>query len=234
MITWSSKSPGARTVAPPIVLAVALLIVACGLPACSRKDASRAQQRPALVTAAQFEPLLLELLRRADPQGAVLLAFWSKADPIPKDLAALADRWRRYGLVTLAVLVDEEVAAGDDDAARRGPGREERPPSPLRGIRFSGTLAEIERIVRASAKPPSALLLNPEGKSLWSSEGFRDLDGLEAVIQVHLGEPSVADGEEGCVCMRLWRRVHVGPRESTPARGPAHGTSGRITPREPA
>lgn len=181
---------------------------------CGGREAPSGKGALATVTAAQLEPLFRELLHRADPQGAVLVVFWSEAEPVPKSFAELAGRWRKYGLATLAIEVE---------------GKGGKPPSPLRGVRYRGSIEDLERIIGFSAGVPGVILLSGQGRDLWRRSDFDDVDGLESIIQVHLGEPSVAQGEEGCVCeAAVPARIHEAPWPPSPrARAAGARHSGR-------
>jgi hypothetical protein len=196
------------------VAAVLLLVFAWS---CQPKGAGREAAPQPIGGAETFRSMLDEAMRRADPQGAVLVVLWTTDQPPPSALEETARHWNRYGLIPVGVcldLVEGAVPESMDGSTPAGPpgkareGRAEGIPREraidrlrkwekshrgvIRGLFYDGEPAVFSTRLGLLGALPSVTLLSAQGAVLWSSEGFGRLPELEAVLNVHLGQPSVA------------------------------------------
>jgi hypothetical protein len=195
-----------------LLLASSALLVSAS---CGDRKAARQEALEPVGGAAPLRSLLDAAMRRADPQGAVLVVLWTTEQPPPKALEDLTKHWYRYGLIPIGVCLDLLPAAdpagtatpGSPEAPRSstagsGPAREEAiarvhawqktRPGRIRGLIYDGDPDVLSRILSRAKATPSVTLLSAQGAVLWSGDGYGGLDELGAILNVHLGEPSVA------------------------------------------
>ncbi len=184
----------------PLILA-GFLILLLG-PACGRNRADRESIPQPLGGGSSFLTLLDEAMRRADPQGAVLVVLWTTDQEPPAALDRIAKDWNRYGLIPIGVCLDlvapadparSEVGSASREAAiARVRSWERSHKGGIRGMIFEGDAGVLARSLDLARSVPSVALLSAQGAVLWSREGFGGLDELEAMLNLHLGQPPLA------------------------------------------
>lgn len=163
-----------------------LLAVSCERP---ERAAGRAQ---AIGDEAALSRMVDRALRKADPQGAVLLVGWATADPPSPALSGIAERWAAHGLVTVGVCLELAQAPGDPAALARVHDWERTHRLPFESLLFEGDPGAFVRRFDLPAADPFLILMNEQGRILWRKRGADGLDTLEVLLARHLGEPSMA------------------------------------------
>jgi hypothetical protein len=202
-----------RAGSAPFILAGLLLLG----PACGRNRTDREVIPQPVGDGSTFMTLLDAAMRRADPQGAVLVVLWTTDQEPPTALERLAEEWNHYGLIPVGVCLDIVTSASQDGAeptgARGGrgtaagsvPGKASRDVAiarvrswershkgGIRGLIYEGDAGILERSLGLAKAGPSVALLSAQGAVLWSRAGFGGLDELEEMLNVHLGQPPLA------------------------------------------
>jgi hypothetical protein len=149
-----------------------------------------------------LEAALQRALHGAEPGGAVLVVLWTIQSPPPLALQDLSKRWAPHGLVALGVCVEAVPESPRDRALDRVRTWQRRGRPGIPSIVFDGDAASLARTIPDALPSPGIVLLDAQGKRIWSGEGFGETDTLEGMLQAHLGEPNVAGGDDGCTCAR--------------------------------
>lgn len=190
----------------------ACVLCFCG---CVREGGRDATREQPVGGASALAAALKAAQRGADPNGAILIVLWTVAAPPTKELRDLADRWAPHGLTSLAISVEPLLGATRDEAIVRVRGWERRNRVGLPGMIFTGDEAALARQIDGARPRAGLVLLDAQGIRIWSSDGFADLEALDAVLQAHLGEPNVAGGHDGCPCAgRLSGPMRAGSAEA--------------------
>ena len=184
---------------PRWITAVMAMLLVFG---CARdRDAERTGMIPVGGTPV-LETALQRALHGAEPGGVVLVVLWTIQNPPPLELQDLSKRWAPHGLVTLGVCVEAVPESPRDRALDRVRTWQRRGRPGIPSIVFDGDAASLARTIPDAMPSPGIVLLDAQGKPIWSGEGFGETDTLEGMLQAHLGEPNVARADDGCSCAR--------------------------------
>jgi hypothetical protein len=140
----------------PLGLSLAVLL------SCGGKDAAPQPNPLPIGGPSVFTALLDEALRRADPQGAVLVVLWTTGLPPPESLHELTEKWGRYGLIPVNICLDllgvdaDEVASRERAIAGSVHGR--RLKRADLGMIYEGDPAALLRSLERNPRPHRSLL----------------------------------------------------------------------------
>lgn len=245
---WLRGGPGpkrGRRRAACLSALVAASVTLLLSPSCGRRGAEEPPPQP-IGSVSSFLTLLDGAMRRADPQGAVLVVLWSTEQPPPAPLERIAKDWSRYGLIPIGVCLDLADPALRQGAASQGVGASSTGPveanqedggrlreaaiarvrawershkKGIRGIILDGEAGGILGKLGLTRRGASIALLSAQGAVLWSREGFGGLNELDAMLEVCLGEPPLASAGWPSPAGRLTGDFVPSPRLS--ARRPA-------------
>ena len=168
------------------------------LASCARETGRQAEEPQPVGDAAGLETLLDGAIAAAEPQGVVLVVVWTTEKPPPEWLEDLTDRWKRYGLIPIGVCVDllQSESRGEKLTRIREWESEHRLGFP--SLIYDGEPTMLTQRLGGDRTPASLTLLSEHGTVLWSGDGFEHADKLETLLQMHLGEPSVAGVLDCC------------------------------------
>ncbi len=167
---------------------------------CARREREASSGPQPVGGVQRLQSVLDAAERRADPQGAVLVVLWTTSTPPPPALLDVMKRWRRYGLFPVGVCVDLVRHGPREEALARVRVWERTHRIGIASVIYDGDADSLAAFLDGGEASASLTLLSSEGGILWSGEGFGGLEELEAILNVHLGEPSVAGADEGCIC----------------------------------
>ncbi len=176
-----------------LLFAAALVAAGCG-------QRSREERAQPIGGEAALDASLKAARHRAAPEGAVLVVFWTTATPPTAAVGELAERWSPYGLATLGICLDLVEGGGGDEALASVREWEQSHRIGMPSLLYEGGRAALEARLGDASAGPGLLLLDPDGKRIWADASFEDVEGVDAILQVRLGLPPLADAEEGCVC----------------------------------
>lgn len=167
-------------------------LLALVLASCAGETGQRMREPQPVGDASAFESFLDGAMRAAEPQGVIMVVVWTTETPPPEWLGDLTEHWKRYGLVPIGICADllKTDSSGEQLARVRKWESDQRLDFP--SLIYNGDVSTLSDRLGGERTPASMTLLSEHGTVIWFGDGFDHEEKVQSLLQLYLGEPSVA------------------------------------------